>query len=74
MARPDPLLTATHQAELQHFWFKGLRRFLQPLLAEAAAGTRRPLILDCGCGTGANLDLLERGDGDLLMRASRGRE
>jgi ubiquinone/menaquinone biosynthesis C-methylase UbiE len=54
----DPLLDATFEAERHHFWFKGLRRFLRPLLAEAAGGRTDRLILDCGCGTGANLALL----------------
>jgi SAM-dependent methyltransferase len=55
----DRLLEATARAERDHFWFRGFRRFVEPLVA-AAAGTRRPAILDCGCGTGHNLDLLRR--------------
>ncbi|MBE3071767.1 MAG: class I SAM-dependent methyltransferase [Acidobacteria bacterium] len=54
----DDLLEATSRAEARHFWFAGFRRFVRPLLAQAVAGRPRPLILDCGCGTGANLSLI----------------
>src|SRR3954464_4805888 len=56
----DRLLEATARAERDHFWFRGFRRFVEPLVAarHAAAG---PLeILDCGCGTGHNLAMLAR--------------
>jgi ubiquinone/menaquinone biosynthesis C-methylase UbiE len=55
----DRLLEATSRAERDHFWFRGFRRFVEPLVAQAAAG-RRPRILDCGCGTGHNLWMLGR--------------
>ncbi|MGD9905698.1 MAG: class I SAM-dependent methyltransferase [Vicinamibacterales bacterium] len=56
----DRLLELTHRAERTHFWFRGFRRFVTPWLA-AAAGARTDLVLlDCGCGTGANLALLAR--------------
>jgi SAM-dependent methyltransferase len=55
----DRLLEATARAERDHFWFRGFRRFVEPLVAAAARG-RRPTILDCGCGTGHNLELLRR--------------
>jgi SAM-dependent methyltransferase len=55
----ERLLEATARAERDHFWFRGFRRFVEPLVA-AAAGRRRPAILDCGCGTGHNLALLRR--------------
>lgn len=55
----DRLLEATARAEREHFWFRGFRRFVEPLVA-AAAANRRPDMLDCGCGTGHNLTLLRR--------------
>jgi SAM-dependent methyltransferase len=54
----DRLLEATYRAEQVHFWFRGFRAFVRPLIAEAVAGCASPTILDCGCGTGANLGVL----------------
>lgn len=54
----EALLTHTLEAEQRHFWFRGFRRFVRPLLARAAAGRTNLSLLDCGCGTGANLQLL----------------
>ena len=58
----DRLLAATARAERDHFWFRGFRRFIEPLVAGAVRGVRhqgvRPEILDCGCGTGHNLHML----------------
>jgi SAM-dependent methyltransferase len=53
----DRLLELTSLAERSHFWFRGFRWFVTPLIA--AAATRRGRILDCGCGTGSNLAMLE---------------
>ena len=55
----DRLLEATARAERDHFWFRGFRRFMEPLIAGIAGG-RRLEILDCGCGTGHNLQMLRR--------------
>ena len=54
----DRLLEETARAERDHFWFRGFRRFVTPLLELAAAGRGQLRILDCGCGTGNNLQLL----------------
>jgi SAM-dependent methyltransferase len=55
----DQLLESTYRAEEHHFWFRGFRRFVVPLLAEAVAGVSNPRILDAGCGTGRNLLMLD---------------
>jgi SAM-dependent methyltransferase len=54
----DRLLELTYRAEQSHFWFRGFRQYMRPALAEATAGTKKPRILDCGCGTGSNLEML----------------
>ena len=56
----DDLLELTRQAEATHFWFRGFRRFVTPVLHDLAAGRRDLQMLDCGCGGGQNLALLER--------------
>lgn len=55
----ERLLDATYSVERDHFWWHGLRSFVRPLVRDATAGLERPRILDCGCGTGANLVLLD---------------
>lgn len=54
----DQLLRATALAEARHFWFRGFRAFVTPLLEHATAGRRPARLLDCGCGTGANVEWL----------------
>ncbi len=55
----DRLLEATARAERDHFWFRGFRRFIEPIVAGVAAA-RSLRIVDCGCGTGYNLTWLRR--------------
>ena len=52
------MLDATADAEERHFWFRGLRRHAGLLLGAALNGARPSRILDCGAGTGRNLDWL----------------
>jgi SAM-dependent methyltransferase len=56
----DHLLRATARAEARHFWFRGFRSFVIPLIQYALAGRPAIQILDCGCGTGANVEMLGR--------------
>jgi SAM-dependent methyltransferase len=52
------LLELTYRAEQSHFWFRGFRQYVRPAIARAVAGAASPRILDCGCGTGSNLEML----------------
>jgi SAM-dependent methyltransferase len=54
------LLEATARAEETHFWFRGLRRTAEQLLLAASGGRRGSRVVDCGTGTGRNLEWLER--------------
>lgn len=56
----DRLLELTRRAEASHFWFRGHRRFVAPVLDRAAGGRTDLAVLDCGCGTGHNLRDLTR--------------
>jgi len=42
--------------EGRHWWFRGKRRLLGPLVARMASGRRSGLVLEVGCGTGGNLE------------------
>jgi SAM-dependent methyltransferase len=56
----DALLERTFEAEQRHFWFRGFRRFVAPLIEEATAGRPHARLLDAGSGTGANLPFLQQ--------------
>ena len=60
MQRVEHLLRATARAETRHFWFRGFRAFVTPLLRYATQGRPGLRLLDCGCGTGANVEMLGR--------------
>src|SRR6187549_1005397 len=55
----ERMLQATARAEDDHYWFRGLRRHARLLLSGALAGQSLTRIVDCGSGTGRNLDWLE---------------
>src|SRR5688572_13444921 len=54
----NAMLEATAKAEDRHFWFKGLRRSAKVMLDAELKGRRVRRIIDCGTGTGRNLDWL----------------
>jgi SAM-dependent methyltransferase len=54
----DRLLELTYRAEQSHFWFRGFRQYMKPALTRATADRANARILDCGCGTGSNLEML----------------
>jgi SAM-dependent methyltransferase len=56
----ERMLTATAAAENRHYWFRGLRRTAELMLTESAAHRSIRTIVDCGAGTGRNLDWLSR--------------
>jgi SAM-dependent methyltransferase len=48
------------EIEDDYWWYRGLRELIRSLLAQyAPEPSTRPMILDVGCGTGANLKLLQ---------------
>jgi SAM-dependent methyltransferase len=48
------------EIEDDYWWYRGLRELIRNLLAQyAPESSSRPMILDVGCGTGANLKLLQ---------------
>ncbi|HEY9405190.1 MAG TPA: class I SAM-dependent methyltransferase [Pyrinomonadaceae bacterium] len=52
-----------HEVEGSHWWFAGRRLILESFVRSIVAdlnlqGRRQPRILDVGCGTGANLEML----------------
>jgi SAM-dependent methyltransferase len=55
----DERFTKTRRAADSHFWYHGFRRFISPVLADVANGRTDLRIIDCGCGVGQNMRLLE---------------
>ncbi len=51
-------LELTSHAEATHFWFRGFRAFIAPVIRDLSKGRRDLRIIDCGCGTGHNIRLL----------------
>ena len=51
-----------YQIEETHWWFVGRRRIIESFLEHVCRDLKidRPRILDIGCGTGANLEMLSR--------------
>jgi SAM-dependent methyltransferase len=50
-----------YQIEGKHWWFTGRRKIIASFLKGLFRGDQsRPAILDVGCGTGANLELLDQ--------------
>src|SRR3982750_3167878 len=49
-----------YEMEGKHWWFVGRRRILESFVREICRKleAERPRILDVGCGTGANLEML----------------
>jgi len=54
----DDLLELTGRAEATHFWFRGFRKFIAPVIADLVRGRPGIRLVDCGCGTGHNMHLL----------------
>jgi len=56
----EQMLEATARAEDRHFWFIGMRRHARQMLDAALRGGTVHVIVDCGTGTGRNLDWLQQ--------------
>jgi len=77
------MLEATARAEDTHYWFLGLRRVARQMLLHALDGAQPRRIIDCGTGTGRNLDWLrhiapsvglDRSPTGLAVARARGRQ
>ena len=55
----ERMLDVTARAEERHFWFLGLRRNARYLLDSVLDGRDAGRIIDCGAGTGRNLEWLK---------------
>ncbi len=54
-AHTYPIMFAVEES---HWWFVGRRRILSSFVKPLVQGIENPRILDVGCGTGANLEML----------------
>lgn len=54
----DDVYAAMHATEQTHWWFVGRRAIINDLLKRRVIARNAPRILEAGCGTGGNLDLL----------------
>ena len=52
--------SAMYETEDTHFWYKGMRVITKELFKQILPKKRRNFILDAGCGTGANIKMLQR--------------
>src|SRR5436305_6042130 len=52
----------TYEMEGKHWWFVGRRKIIESFVERICReiGKRHPRILDVGCGTGANLQMLSQ--------------
>ena len=55
----DERFTKTRHAADSHFWYHGFRRFMETTLADITGGRTDLRIIDCGCGMGQNIRLLQ---------------
>jgi SAM-dependent methyltransferase len=56
----ERMLEATAASEDTHYWFRGLRRTAELILRQSLRSRQLDRIVDCGAGTGRNLDWLQR--------------